>query len=85
MVFGPAKVAVFVDGCFWHCCPVHATYPASNAQWWAEKLAGNVARDRATDLALTAAGWLVVRVWEHEDAETAARRITDVVRARRAS
>lgn len=85
VVFGPAKVAVFVDGCFWHCCPVHATYPASNAQWWAEKLAGNVARDRATDLALTAAGWLVVRVWEHEDAETAARHITDVVRARRAS
>lgn len=85
VVFGPAKVAVFVDGCFWHCCPMHATYPASNAQWWAEKLAGNVARDRATDLALTAAGWLVVRVWEHEDAETAARRITDVVRARRAS
>jgi DNA mismatch endonuclease (patch repair protein) len=83
LVFGPAKVAVFVDGCFWHCCPTHATYPAANAQWWAEKLAGNVARDRATDLALAEVGWLVLRVWEHEDPDAAAQRIADVVRARR--
>lgn len=75
LVFPRRKVAVYVDGCFWHCCPEHATYPKNNAQWWAEKLAGNVARDRDTDARLTAAGWLVVRVWEHEDSVAAADRV----------
>ncbi len=65
-------MAVYVDGCFWHRCPVHATDPKNNAQWWAEKLAGNVARDRDTDARLVAEGWTVVRVWEHESAEVAA-------------
>ncbi len=83
LVFGPAKVAVFVDGCFWHSCPQHATFPAANADWWRDKLAGNVARDRATDRALASAGWLAVRVWEHEDPEDAARRIADAVQDRR--
>lgn len=72
LVFPLAKVAVFVDGCFWHRCPVHATAPKNNAQWWAAKLDGNVARDRDTDARLAAAGWTVVRVWEHEDAAAAA-------------
>ncbi|MFI5715064.1 very short patch repair endonuclease [Nocardia sp. NPDC051750] len=75
LVFPRLRVAVYVDGCFWHRCPVHATDPKNNADWWAEKLAGNVARDRATDAALVAAGWQVVRVWEHEDPVCAADRV----------
>ncbi|MFE3196223.1 very short patch repair endonuclease [Nocardia sp. NPDC059240] len=72
LVFPRRKVAVYVDGCFWHSCPEHATRPKNNARWWAEKLAGNVARDRDTDTKLAAAGWTVVRVWEHESPESAA-------------
>ncbi|WP_282784497.1 very short patch repair endonuclease [Nocardia sp. CC201C] len=72
IVFPRRKVAVYVDGCFWHSCPEHATSPKNNAEWWAEKLAGNVARDRDTDARLREAGWTVVRVWEHERAESAA-------------
>ncbi|MBL1073427.1 very short patch repair endonuclease [Nocardia sp. 2] len=72
IVFPRKKVAVYVDGCFWHSCPEHATHPKNNAQWWADKLAGNVARDRDTDARLAAAGWTVVRVWEHERADAAA-------------
>ncbi|MGW4240875.1 very short patch repair endonuclease [Nocardia sp. NPDC004722] len=72
LVFPRRKVAVYVDGCFWHSCPEHATRPKNNARWWAEKLAGNVARDRDTDSRLAAAGWTVVRVWEHESPESAA-------------
>ncbi|WP_028476086.1 very short patch repair endonuclease [Nocardia sp. CNY236] len=75
VVFPRRRVAVYVDGCFWHRCPQHATAPKNNAEWWAAKLAGNVARDRATDAALLAAGWLVVRVWEHEDPISAADRV----------
>lgn len=85
VVFGGAKVAVFVDGCFWHRCPQHATDPKANAQWWRDKLDRNVARDRETDATLAAQGWLVVRVWEHEDAVAAAARIAELVRARRTS
>ncbi|MFI5778613.1 very short patch repair endonuclease [Nocardia sp. NPDC051570] len=75
LVFPRRKVAVYVDGCFWHSCPQHATRPKNNAQWWADKLAANVVRDRDTDARLTAAGWLVVRVWEHESAVDAAERV----------
>lgn len=82
LVFPRRKVAVYVDGCFWHCCPDHATYPKNNAEWWAEKLAGNVTRDRDTDLRLRAAGWLVVRVWEHEDPVVAADRVQQAVATR---
>jgi DNA mismatch endonuclease (patch repair protein) len=82
IVFGPARVAVYVDGCFWHSCPQHATRPASNAAWWEEKLARNRVRDRATDAALTAADWVVVRVWEHEDIVDAADGIEALVRGR---
>ena len=79
LVFPRRRVAVYVDGCFWHRCPVHATDPKNNADWWAEKLAGNVARDRATDAALVAAGWQVVRIWEHEDPVSAADRVQTVL------
>jgi len=66
VVFTRARVAVFVDGCFWHSCPLHATSPKANAVWWRTKLDTTVRRDRDTDTALSEAGWLVVRVWEHE-------------------
>lgn len=67
IVFTRAKVAVFVDGCFWHQCPEHGTIPRVNREWWATKLQGNVERDQATTTALTAVGWTVIRCWEHED------------------
>jgi DNA mismatch endonuclease (patch repair protein) len=79
MAFTRARVAVFVDGCFWHRCPDHGTSPATNSSYWQAKLDRNVARDRANDAALVAAGWRVVRVWEHEPPEGAAERIVAVV------
>lgn len=85
IVFGPAKVAVFVDGCFWHVCPQHATAPKSNADWWRRKLEGNRERDRDTDRLLLAQGWLPVRVWEHEDMAEAAVRVAEAVRRRRST
>jgi DNA mismatch endonuclease (patch repair protein) len=81
IVFTAARVAVYVDGCFWHMCPEHSTMPANNAAWWKAKLEGNRARDRRTDEVLRAHGWRVVRVWEHEDAEEAAERVVAAVRA----
>ena len=66
VVFTHARVAVFVDGCFWHVCPEHSTQSKANAAWWKAKLQGNVERDRRNDTALAQAGWTVVRVWEHE-------------------
>lgn len=83
VVFRPSKVAVFVDGCFWHCCPVHGTMPRANGEWWAAKLAANQARDAGTTAKLTELGWEVIRVWEHEAPAEAAERIAEVVRARR--
>ncbi len=83
VVFGPAKVAVFVNGCFWHLCPEHRTSPANNRAWWAEKLASNEARDRRVDTDLRSRGWIALRVWEHECTERAAQRIEQHVRARR--
>jgi DNA mismatch endonuclease (patch repair protein) len=79
VVFPRARVAVFVDSCFWHRCPQHATFPKENAEWWRAKLDANHARDRDTDARLAAAGWTVVRVWEHEDAAEAASRVAAMV------
>jgi DNA mismatch endonuclease (patch repair protein) len=84
IVFGSARIAVFVDGCFWHRCPVHSTAPKSNAEWWDKKLSANVARDRRMEAALKERGWTVIRVWEHEDPDEAAHRISDAVRNARA-
>lgn len=84
IVFGPAKLVVFVDGCFWHGCPEHATWPANNADFWREKIETNRLRDRDTDERLAAEGWDVVRVWEHEDPVQAADRIAQRVRQLRA-
>lgn len=83
ILFGPARVAVFVDGCFWHGCPEHATWPKNNPVFWREKIEKNRARDNDTDLRLAEAGWLSVRVWEHESAIEAAERIAALVRERR--
>ena len=79
LVFTKAKVAVFVDGCFWHSCPEHLTVPKANRQWWVDKLEANVARDRRVDAELRSAGWIVIRVWEHDDPESAAARVAHVV------
>ena len=75
VVFRRSRVAVFVDGCFWHGCPEHGTMPAANRDYWAAKLARNAERDARVDALLAARGWTVVRVWEHEEPDEAARRI----------
>ncbi|MFJ9803505.1 very short patch repair endonuclease [Streptomyces wuyuanensis] len=85
IVFGPARVAVFVDGCFWHGCPQHATWPKNNQEFWRAKIEGNRARDLETDARLAEAGWLSVRVWEHEAVDAAVARVRDAVERRRAT
>ncbi len=83
IIFKRAKVAVFVDGCFWHLCPWHKSFPKANATWWAEKLAANKARDADTNRRLRSAGWRVVRIWEHTDPIHAAVRLAALVRPSR--
>jgi DNA mismatch endonuclease (patch repair protein) len=83
VVFTRVRVAVFIDGCFWHSCPEHGTSPEVNTEYWAAKLARNRERDARNNEALEAAGWHVVRVWEHEDPEVAAARIAAAVATRR--
>ncbi|MGC4980944.1 very short patch repair endonuclease [Streptomyces sp. DT193] len=85
MVFRPAKVAVFVDGCYWHGCPEHYVPPKTNSGYWSEKVVRNMQRDRDTDQRLKEAGWLVLRFWEHEPSGTCASIITATVRTRRAN
>lgn len=85
IVFTRARLAVFVDGCFWHRCPEHGTLPRNNGAWWLAKLERNVARDRAKDAALRDLGWSVVHVWEHESPVAAADRIEVEWRALTAS
>lgn len=75
VAFTRVKVAVFLDGCFWHGCPEHGTSPRSNSTWWATKLAANKARDLDTTEHLAAAGWRVVRVWEHVPLDDAAAQV----------
>lgn len=83
VAFTGTKVAVLIDGCFWHGCPQHATRPKSNAQWWRDKLDRNMARDRETTEHLTAQGWTVLRFWEHESPEEVAARVGAAVERRR--
>ncbi|MBP0451934.1 very short patch repair endonuclease [Kitasatospora sp. RG8] len=83
LVFRPAKVAVFVDGCYWHGCPEHYVSPRTNPGYWSDKVTRNVERDRDTDAQLEAAGWMVLRFWEHESPEGCALEIGTVVRERR--
>jgi DNA mismatch endonuclease, patch repair protein len=75
IVFSRQRLAVFVDGCFWHACPKHGTSPKLNTLYWSAKLATNVSRDRRVNAALRRCGWKVIRVWEHTSPETALRRI----------
>jgi len=81
IVFTRRRIAVFVDGCFWHSCPAHGAPPRTNARYWVPKLARNVQRDLRNTEALTSAGWTVIRIWEHEDAFVASSQIEAIVRA----
>ncbi len=86
IVFPTERVAVYVDGCFWHSCPEHGTVPKQNREWWIEKLAANRRRDEASDASLRADGWLVLRFWEHVDPREAAEEVrAAVLRARSAA
>ena len=80
LVFSRAKVAVFVDGCFWHKCPDHYRQPASNVDYWTAKVARNLSRDREIDQLLRERGWHVVRAWEHEDPVHVADQVESLVR-----
>jgi DNA mismatch endonuclease, patch repair protein len=80
LVFTRAKVAVFIDGCYWHGCPMHGTAPKSNADYWSAKIARNRERDDDTNRRLAEAGWQVLRAWEHEDPEAVAGLIIGAVR-----
>lgn len=82
LVFRRARVAVFLDGCFWHGCPQHHTVARTNAEYWASKVLHNRARDAETDRLLAEAGWLVIRIWEHEGTDEAAKRIAIAIRDR---
>jgi DNA mismatch endonuclease (patch repair protein) len=75
IVFTRHRLAVFIDGCFWHRCPTHGNAPRANTDYWAPKLDRNVARDRAVDEGLTLAGWDVLRAWEHEPSSEVANRV----------
>lgn len=85
IAFTRRRVAVYIDGCFWHGCPAHRSQPKANAAYWTPKLQQNVERDRRVTDALTMAGWTVLRFWEHEDPTAVADAIDDVVRPDRAA
>ncbi|HEY9309236.1 MAG TPA: very short patch repair endonuclease [Microbacterium sp.] len=80
IVFTRQRIAIFIDGCFWHCCPTHGTQPRRNADYWAPKLLRNVERDRETNDLLRDAGWTVLRFWEHESPEQVASEIIGKIR-----
>jgi DNA mismatch endonuclease (patch repair protein) len=80
LVFTRVKIAVFVDGCYWHRCPAHATSPKSHADYRGAKIARNRERDVGTNQRLSAAGWLASRAWEHDDPAVVVARIVDAVR-----
>ncbi|MFF3447205.1 very short patch repair endonuclease [Streptomyces sp. NPDC002667] len=82
VAFTRVKVAVLIDGCFWHGCPQHTTQPKANAEWWRTKLDRNMARDRETTEHLTAQGWTVLRFWEHEAPEDVAAQVKAAVERR---
>jgi DNA mismatch endonuclease (patch repair protein) len=83
LVFPRIRLAVFLDGCFWHGCPIHHTVAKTNAAFWAEKVTTNRRRDLETNAKLAEAGWTVMRIWEHEVIEHAADRIVESVDALR--
>lgn len=79
VVFTRRKVVVFVDGCFWHVCPLHCHFPKANAAWWEAKLRANVARDRRADVLLRQRDWIVLRFWEHQAPEQVVRVVAAVL------
>ena len=81
-VFTRRRVAIFIDGCFWHGCEIHGTTPKSNVEYWGPKLAANRERDRRVDEELTAHGWLVLRCWEHDQPEDFADQVSLQIRLR---
>jgi DNA mismatch endonuclease (patch repair protein) len=83
LVFRPTKVAVFIDGCYWHGCPEHFVLPKTNTAYWRAKIERNIERDGDTDAQLRAAGWTVLRFWEHEPADLCASVVCNTVRALR--
>lgn len=81
IVFPRLKIAVYVDGCFWHHCPEHGTIPKTNRDWWIEKLDRNVQRDRDADTELLSSEWRVIRIWEHEDLAAATQKVQSAIEA----
>jgi DNA mismatch endonuclease (patch repair protein) len=79
VAFPGLKIAIFVDGCFWHGCPKHGTWPKQNAEFWRNKIETNRSRDKDTNVRLEAIGWKAVRVWEHESPVTATKTISRLV------
>nr|WP_076263827.1 very short patch repair endonuclease [Intrasporangium flavum] len=79
IVFTRRRVAVFVDGCFWHSCPLHGSRPRINDWYWGPKLQRTVARDTAANAALVEAGWIVLRIWEHEPLEVSTRTVVEAL------
>ncbi|MEP0806541.1 MAG: DNA mismatch endonuclease Vsr [Chloroflexota bacterium] len=80
ILFREERIAVFVDGCFWHGCPIHGTQAKSNVEFWRKKIEANQRRDEDTNRVLQENGWMVIRVWEHENTEEATRRIATLCR-----
>ena len=81
LVLRKSRIAVFVDGCFWHGCPRHHTQPTTNSEYWADKIASNIERDAETTAYLQQSGWTVLRFWEHEDPEAVADLVQESVRS----
>jgi DNA mismatch endonuclease (patch repair protein) len=79
IIFRSAKVAIFVDGCFWHGCPKHGTQAKANAEFWRNKIRRNQERDTETNKLLKKAGWKVIRVWEHEDPQKVSKKIYEII------
>jgi DNA mismatch endonuclease (patch repair protein) len=83
IAFPTQRIAVFIDGCFWHGCPEHLTWPKNNAEWWRAKIQANRDRDFDTDRTLRQLGWTVMRFWEHDNAGDSVPSIVSLVGARR--
>ena len=80
IAFTRARLAIFVDGCFWHGCPIHGSWPKTNAEWWRQKIDANRRRDSDTNERLTAIGWKVLRIWEHEKIDAAVSMVENALR-----
>jgi len=80
IVFPRQRIAIYVDGCFWHCCPEHGTIPKANREWWLEKFEQNRRRDTDTDRRLRESGWVVLRFWAHDNPREAAQEVLKTVR-----